>query len=160
MGAQAWRDGLTAAPWPSNAGGTSVEMVEAATPLVVRRRELRADSGGAGRFRGGLGVALDFELLAERPCTVSVMTDRVHHPPQGRFGGGPGGANVVRKDPTGAVDPKARSELRPGEVIEFRTAGGGGYGPPSDRDRALVERDLDFGYVTPEAARSDYGVTS
>jgi N-methylhydantoinase B len=157
MGAQGWRDGLTAAPWPSNAGGTSVEMVEAATPLVIRRRELRADSGGAGRFRGGLGVALDFELLAERPCTVSVMTDRVDHPPEGRFGGGPGAANSVEKDAGTHVDPKARSELRPGEILRFGTAGGGGYGPPAERDDALVERDLDFGYITPEAARSLYG---
>jgi N-methylhydantoinase B len=148
MGAQAARDGLSAAPFPSNSGTTSIEMIEAATPLLVRRRDLLPDSGGAGRFRGGLGCGLDFELLAQHPCTVSVMTDRVHHPPQGRLGGMPGAANAVSKADGTPVDPKARSELRPGEILRVRTAGGGGFGPPSERDPALLALDLEYGYVT------------
>jgi N-methylhydantoinase B len=157
MGARSTRDGLSAAPFPSNAGGTSVEIIEAATPLVFRRRELVADSGGAGRFRGGLGVALDVQLLAETPCTVSMMTDRIDHPPLGRDGGLPGSPNVVRKDDGSAVDPKARTPLLPGETLQIRTAGGGGYGPPSERTRAAVEHDLAFEYVTPQAAAAIYG---
>ncbi|MCY4088246.1 MAG: hydantoinase B/oxoprolinase family protein, partial [Actinomycetia bacterium] len=151
MGARAEEDGLSAAPFPSNSGATSIEMVEAATPLVVRRRELRADSGGPGRFRGGLGVDLDFELHADRACTVSVMTDRVHHAPAGRFGGEPGAPNVVQRASGELVNPKARTELRPGERMRFQTAGGGGYGAAPARDPALVQRDLEFGYVTPAA---------
>ena len=152
MGARAVEDGLSAAPFPSNSGATSIEMAEAATPLVIRRRALRADSGGTGEFRGGLGVDLDFELHAELPCTVSVMTDRVYHPPAGRLGGQPGAPNVVRRGSGELVDPKARTELRPNELIHFQTAGGGGYGDASERDPALAQRDLDFGYVTAEAA--------
>ena len=152
MGARAGDDGLSAAPFPSNSGATSIEMVEAATPLVIRRRALRADSGGAGANRGGLGVELDFELHAERPCTVSVMTDRVQHPPAGRHGGESGAPNVVRRGSGEPVDPKARSELRPGEMLHFQTAGGGGYGEASLRRQSDVERDLEFGYVTAEAA--------
>jgi N-methylhydantoinase B len=160
MGAQAARDGLSAAPFPSNAGGTSVEIIEAATPLVFRRRELIADSGGAGRHRGGLGVAIDVQLAADRPCTVSMMTDRVQHPPLGRFGGAAGAPNVITKTDGTVVHPKARSELAPGETLQMRTAGGGGYGSPEERDLKQVERDLEFGYVTEEAARSQYSVES
>jgi N-methylhydantoinase B len=151
VGAQATRDGLSAAPFPSNSGGTSAEIVEAGTPLVMRRRELRADSGGRGRHRGGLGVSIEIQLLADAPCTVSMMTDRVDHPPLGLNGGGNGAPNVVRKSGGGAVHPKARTQLMPGETIEMHTAGGAGYGPPNERDPALVERDLELGYVSGDA---------
>jgi N-methylhydantoinase B len=148
MGAQSTRDGLSAAPFPSNSGATSAEIIEATTPLVVRRRELIADSGGDGRHRGGLGVALDVQLADERPCTVSMMTDRVQHPPLGRLGGGAGAPNVLARSDGVAVPAKARSELAPGATLHVRTAGGGGFGLPHERDPALVERDLAFGYVT------------
>jgi N-methylhydantoinase B len=157
MGAQSARDGLSAAPFPSNAGGTSVEIIEAVTPLVFHRRELVPDSGGPGRHRGGLGVALDVQLLADAPCTVSMMTDRIDHPPLGRDGALPGAPNVVRKSDGRAVHPKARTPLLPGETLEIRTAGGGGCGPTSERDPAAVEHDIAFGYVTPEAAATRYG---
>ncbi len=148
-GAQASRDGLAAAPFPSNSGGTSAEIVEAGTPLVVRRRELRADSGGTGKHRGGLGVSIEIELLSDSPCTVSMMTDRVNHPPQGLNGGGNGAANVIRKSDGTLLNPKARTQFQPGERIEMHTAGGAGYGPASERDPALRQRDLELGYVTP-----------
>jgi N-methylhydantoinase B len=151
VGAQATRDGLSAAPFPSNSGGTSAEIVEAGTPLVMRRRELRADSGGRGRHRGGLGVSIEIQLLADAPCTVSMMTDRVDHPPLGLNGGGNGAPNVVRKSDGGAVHPKARTQLMPGETIEMHTAGGAGYGPANERDPALVQRDLELGYVSGDA---------
>lgn len=157
MGAQASRDGLSAAPFPSNAGATSVEIVEANAPLVFRRRALIPDSGGAGRFRGGLGVVTAVELVADRPCIISVMTDRVHHPPLGRFGGGPGTCNVITKADGSPVDPKSRTTLWPGETLVIATPGGGGFGPPAERARALVQRDVDLGYVSPEAARTLYG---
>ncbi len=149
VGAQVSRDGLSAAPFPSNSGGTSAEIVEAGTPLVMRRRELRADSGGSGRHRGGLGVSIEMQLLGDEPCTVSMMTDRVDHPPLGLLGGGDGAPNVIRKADGGAVHPKARTQLQPGETIEMHTAGGAGYGPASERDPALIERDLELEYVTP-----------
>lgn len=152
MGAQATRDGLSAAPFPSNSAGTSAEIVEAGTPLVMRRRELRPDSGGAGRYRGGLGVHLEIELLADEPCMVSMMTDRVDHPPLGLLGGGNGAPNVIRKGDGTFVHPKARAWLAPGERLDIQTAGGAGYGPASERDPALAARDRDLGYVTPSSA--------
>lgn len=152
MGAQAARDGLAAAPFPSNSGGTSAEIVEAGTPLVMRRRELRANSGGTGKHRGGLGVSIEIELLSDAPCIVSMMTDRVDHPPLGLSGGGNGAPNVIRKSDGTLLNPKARTQLQPGERIEIHTAGGAGYGSASERDPALRQRDLDLGYVTPRDA--------
>jgi N-methylhydantoinase B len=150
MGAQARRDGLSAAPWPSNAGTTSVEIVESGTPLVFRRRALLPDSGGDGRFRGGLGVATEIELRSDRPAVLSMMTDRIDHPPLGRAGGRPGTPNVLARSTGGRVPPKSRTELKPGEVLTMHTPGGGGFGPPGERDPAMRRRDLEFGYVTSD----------
>jgi len=150
MGAQARRDGLSAAPWPSNAGTTSVEIVESGTPLVFRRRALLPDSGGDGRFRGGLGVATEIELRSDRPAVLSMMTDRIDHPPLGRDGGRPGTPNLLARSTGGRVPPKSRTELKPGEVLTMHTPGGGGFGPPAERDPELRRRDLEFGYVTAD----------
>jgi N-methylhydantoinase B len=147
VGAQSSRDGLAAAPFPSNSGGTSAEIIEAGTPLIVRRRELRADSGGTGKYRGGLGVSVEIELLGDEPCTVSMMADRVDHPPLGLNGGGNGAPNVMRKADGTPIHPKARSQLFPGETIEIHTAGGAGYGDASERDPKLIARDTELGYV-------------
>ncbi len=157
MGARPNRDGLSAAPWPSNAGTTAVEIVEANTPLLFRRRALLSDSGGGGKFRGGLGVATDIELRGDRPAILSMMTDRVQHPPLGRFGGLPGSPNVLSRSSGGPVHPKSRTRVEPGEVVSMHTPGGGGFGPPADRDPELIRRDLEYGYVTPETSRRLYG---
>jgi N-methylhydantoinase B len=151
IGANSWRDGLSAAPFPSNAAATSVEMVEATTPLLFRRRELRADSGGAGRFRGGLGAVTEVEVRGERNCVVSVMTDRVDHPPLGFAGGGSGAPNRVTRDGE-QLPSKSRSTLMPGQLLSLQTAGGAGFGPPEQRDPALAARDVEMGYVTGEQA--------
>lgn len=161
MGANCDRDGLSAAPWPSNAGTTAAEIVETNTPLLFRRRALIADSGGAGRFHGGLGVATEIELRGEIPARLSMMTDRVEHPPLGRFGGFPGSPNVLsRSGSTEPIQPKSRTEVKPGEVVRMHTPGGGGYGPPSERDPELLRRDVENGYVTPDAASGIYGQPS
>jgi N-methylhydantoinase B len=152
MGAQASQDGLSATPYPSNAAATSVEVIESRTPLLFRRRALIPDSGGDGRYRGGLGVETRVELRAERPAVVSVMTDRIDHPPVGSLGGGPGRPNVIMKEGQ-PIDSKARSPLLPGEVVSFESAGGAGFGPPLERDPALRARDIEFGYVTEEPDR-------
>jgi N-methylhydantoinase B len=160
MGGGPLTDGLSAAPFPSNAGTTSAEIVEAAMPVIVVRRELATDSGGAGRLRGGLGVITEILLDSERPAVVSVVTDRVEHPPQGRFGGAHGMPNILARSSGKEIGGKSRFLLEPGERLTLQTAGGGGFGPPAERDRELVARDVDFGYVSREAADRWYGSTS
>jgi N-methylhydantoinase B len=156
VGAHATHDGLSAAPFPSNAGAISVEMVEAAVPLVFRLRALRADSGGAGRHRGGLGVSTAVELAGNAPAIVSVMVDRVDHPPLGRFGGQPGAPNVVLKNGE-RVPSKSRVRMDPGDVLTVHAAGGAGFGPASERPAEAIRSDLEARYITPEAARGAYG---
>jgi N-methylhydantoinase B len=159
MGGQVSRDGLSAAPWPSNAGTTAAEIVESNTPLLFRRRQLIADSGGAGKFRGGLGVATSIQLRGDSPASLSMMTDRVDHPPLGLFGGLAGTPNILTRTSGEPIEPKSRTDIHPGEIVTMQTPGGGGYGLPADRDPAMIAHDLEFGYITPEAARRDYGVS-
>lgn len=150
MGAKNDRDGLSAAPWPSNAGTTSAEIVESTTELLFRRRSLVPDSGGDGEYRGGLGVATEIELRSKRPAVLSMMTDRITHPPLGRNGGGPASPNILARSKGGTVPAKGRTELKPGEVLIMHTPGGGGFGSPADRDPESRRRDAEFGYVTPD----------
>lgn len=156
MGAHAASDGLSAAPFPSNAGAISVEMAEAAAPLIFRRRALRTDSGGAGRTRGGLGVTTVVEVAGRFPATVSVMVDRVDHPPLGRLGGQAGAANVVLRNGE-RVPSKSRVRMNPGDVLTVHSAGGAGFGPPAERDPDRIGDDLAHRRVTPQAAERDYG---
>lgn len=151
MGARSTHDGLSAAPWPSNAGTTSAEIVESTTELLFRRRALVPDSGGDGTYRGGLGVATEIELRSQSPAVLSMMTDRITHPPLGRRGGLPAHPNVLERSYGGTVPAKGRTTLKPGEVLIMRTPGGGGFGPPDQRDTEMRRRDVEYGYVTATA---------
>jgi N-methylhydantoinase B len=146
-------------------GGRSVipqiEPLEAAYPLVVRAARLRPDSGGPGRWRGGLGVETVVESLGDAVSTV--RGDRMTIPPPGRDGGASGDAGqylVERRDaPTEALAPKqADVALGAGDRLVVRTSGGGGLGPPHARDPELVLADVVAGRVTPAGAARDYAV--
>ncbi len=144
-----------------NMANTPIEMVEATYPLRFHRYELLADTGGAGRFRGGLGVARDIEFLDERG-SLNTQFDKFKIPPFGLFGGGPGGCGRLLLESDGktvALPSKTVNRpLKPGDILRMRTQGGGGYGDPRQRDPALVRQDLREGKVTPEAVRRDYGL--
>ena len=84
-----------------------------------------------------------------------MMTDRVDHPPLGLFGGLAGTPNVLTRTSGEPIEPKSRTDIHPGEIVTMQTPGGGGYGLAADRDPAMIAHDLEFGYITPEAARRD-----
>ena len=137
------------------------EVVEVRYPWSVERFELAQDSGGAGKFRGGLGVQRDYRLGADAGLTVT--TDRVKYtPPWGLFGGKSGSTNltvVEREDGSEESWRKISNlPLKKGEVVSFRGGGGGGYGSPLARDPEAVSEDVINGYVSLEAAERDYGV--
>lgn len=139
-----------------------VEVAEVRYPLRVERFELRRDSGGAGKFRGGLGVRRDYRILGHR-AGLTVTTDRViHTPPWGLFGGKaalPSITVVFRKDGRQERWRKISNlPLEPDEVVSFQTGGGGGYGPPWERDPQAVLWDVINGYVSLDKAKEDYGV--
>jgi N-methylhydantoinase B len=144
-----------------NLANTPIEMVETTYPLRFRRYELLADTGGAGKHRGGLGVRRDIEFLDESG-TLNTQFDKFKVAPFGLFGGGPGATGRLRLNPDRADAVELPSKtinrtLRRGDVVSMSTQGGGGYGPPAERAREAVERDLREGKLTPESARREYG---
>ena len=141
-----------------------IEALETGSPLRVERMTLRADAGGAGRHRGGLGLQREIRLLAPQ-ARLSVLSDKNVVPPYGVRGGGTGAPNrftVVRDgreiEPSPLPGKVTGFALHAGDVVVERTAGGGGYGNALERDPGAVLDDVRGGFITPAAARADYGV--
>jgi len=145
----------------SNTMNTPVEVLETAYPLRVRRYELREDSGGAGEYRGGLGLRRDIQVR-DHEARFSLLADRHRHRPYGLEGGDPGecgAAKLTTEDgETADLPQKSTHELPPGATVSVRTPGAGGYGDPADRDLAAIRRDVRLGKVSARAAREAYDV--
>jgi N-methylhydantoinase B len=144
----------------SNTRNTPAEVLETAYPLRVRRYEYRPDSGGAGEFRGGLGLRRDIEALTDG-VAFSLLADRRRHRPYGIAGGdsgSPGADRLVRADGDEVgIEGKSTHDLDAVDVVSVRTPGGGGFGDPADRDPAAVARDLRLGTLSAAVARAAYG---
>jgi N-methylhydantoinase B len=156
MGAGSQADGLCTTGFPTNAGGGSIEVLESVTPVVFWKRELLQDSGGPGRHRGGLGQRLEIESTAEQPVDAMFQFDRVDNPAQGLFGGLPGGPSKLTLNASTTLASKGRVTLGRGDRLNLDYAGGGGYGPPEQRDAASLAADLRDGFVSMEAAEKIY----
>ncbi|MDP6706155.1 MAG: hydantoinase B/oxoprolinase family protein [Alphaproteobacteria bacterium] len=141
----------------------TAENLEATIPFLVERCELRTDSGGEGASRGGLGMRRELRLLDDE-AVYSVLSDRAAIPPFGVAGGQVSArveASVVRDGETLALATPGKVSglrLRRGDVVVMRSAGGGGYGDPIERDPEMVRADVEAGYVSPERAATSYGV--
>ncbi|SHF56928.1 N-methylhydantoinase B [Kaistia soli DSM 19436] len=137
---------------------TPIEVWEARNPWLIECLALAQDSGGAGRHRGGAGLELHFRMLEE--TNITTVFERSKNKPWGLEGGGEGRANNARvRMPSGEVldIPKTTRFVVPkGGVLELKTGGGGGYGPPSERPREMVEHDLREGYISAEFAARHY----
>ncbi len=148
MGATAGKDGESACSWPSNISSTPVEVAERNGPLFFRYKRLRPGSGGAGRFRGGLGQDIFVECESDTPIVLAFMAERTRVPAPGFGGGADGGRGDVQVNGR-AINHRQQHVLTRGDTVLLRTPGGGGYGPPAERDRRLVERDRRLGYGEP-----------
>ena len=157
-GARAGKDGLSATGFPSGVAGVPAEAVETLSSLIQHRRELRPDSGGPGRYRGGLGQYTEMGCRTEETWTVSAMVDRINHPPEGMLGGGPGARGEFLLDGQERGQPKALLALGPDQRVQLNLPGGGGFGDPLERDPARVLADVVEGYVSIAGAERDYGV--
>ena len=162
-GATRASDGLiNGTPPQSMANFMSLEMSEHRFPVRFKHFRIRDDSGGAGWHRGGLGTEYAFTTLAD--TIVSVLGDRVDYAPFGVAGGGPALASTVRFTTQGKtwVPPmRSKQEKEPlvaGDMLSLASPGGGGFGNPLLRDLAMVERDLNRGYISRSTAEKTYGV--
>ena len=163
-GGNAREDGWTNLGVIHNPGGSpspSIERTEAGFPFLVESYELRTDSGGAGRRRGGLGGVYALRYEGAELAVLNAAGEGVIVPPYGADGGEPGAAHHYRiirngvETPIGTRDTGVR--IAPGDRIVCKAAGGGGYGNPHERERELVRRDVEYGYISRESARSNYG---
>jgi N-methylhydantoinase B len=124
----------------------------------MKRRQLRADSGGAGTWRGGLGQLTEFTRRGEGRWSVSSIADRTAYPAPGLLGGQAGASGEVTLGDGSRLNAKALKDLKPGEIVHINLPGGGGYGDPLSRDPERVRWDVIEGYITPEEAEKKYAV--
>lgn len=150
-------DGTVPMAYPENSTITPCEVVETQSPIRFIKKELRPDSGGPGRYRGGVGQSIVFEHVGSHPIVFNLTPDRITTLPQGFGGGKPGkigevyinGERILRFPPI---------HLNPGDVVELHIGGGGGFGPVEERERERILYDLEMGYITPQGALEDYGL--
>ncbi len=141
----------------TNTMNTPIEEVERSMPLLITRYEFRENSSGAGQYRGGSGLVRAFQSRSDSKVTFTVLAERGRHEPWGLYGGKGGGkTKVLFRDfegKTKEIPIKSTITLDKGETVEIRTAGGGGYGPPCRRVRAMVQADIEDGLVSRDFSR-------
>jgi N-methylhydantoinase B len=157
-GALSGKDGLSATAYPSGIAGVPAEVIETLSPIVMRCRELRTDSGGAGRFRGGLGQTMEISVRTEAPYLFSGLYERIRHPAPGLARGREGKAGRIVTSNGSELEAKKVTTLNGDTSVILHLPGGGGYGKPFERDPERVLEDVRLGYVSIEQARAVYGV--
>ena len=165
MGGRPGADGLGAVSFPYNVRNVSVEWSESETPVLFERRELIADSGGAGEWRGGLGEELAFRIEPtahidpDRPIVLSGSAGRMRFPPEGAIGGRNGSLGWIAINDC-PIEPTSAPEVsfRPGDLVRLKVPGGGGHGDPARRRRERLAADLHNGCVAADGVRRDYGL--
>lgn len=157
-GARPNHDGLNATAFPSGVMTMPVEATEHAGPVIIWRKELRPDSGGAGKQRGGLGQYMEVGAIEGHEFDIQAMFDRVNYPALGRHGGNAGASTTINQDDGSTMRGKGKQFVPHGRKVIMAFPGGGGYGNPKDRAADLVKRDLARGYISAKVAREIYGI--
>lgn len=158
-GARPNHDGLNATAFPSGVMTMPIEATENAGPVIIWRKELRPDSGGAGKTRGGLGQFMEVGALEGHEFDLQAMFDRGAHPARGRRGGQAGAPTTIAQDDGTAMRVKGKQFVPHGRKVMMAFPGGAGYGDPAERDPNLVKRDLARGYISAQSAAEDYGLS-
>jgi N-methylhydantoinase B len=157
-GARPTQDGLNATAFPSGVRTMPVEATENVAPIILWRKELKPDSGGAGRTRGGVGQVIEFATKNDLEFGVNASFDRIANAPRGREGGLNGAAGRVTQKTGQALRTKGLQIIPNGDRLVLELPGGAGMGNPLDRDPALVARDVRDGLVSIENAKTLYKV--
>jgi N-methylhydantoinase B len=135
-----------------------VEATENVAPVIFWKNEIRPDSAGAGRTRGGFGKVMEIGTKGDAEFAVNAIFDRVANAPRGREGGADGAAGWVGLDDGSTIRTKGFQVVPKGRRLLLRLPGGGGMGDPAQRDRAKVARDVADGLVSEEQAKAVYGL--
>jgi N-methylhydantoinase B len=141
QGARPDQDGISTLSFPTNVSTTPVEVLERGVPVRIRDKSLLPGSGGAGKFRGGLGQRIEMEITASRPVTLVVLSQRLNFPPRARQGGENGSLERILLNDK-EVEGGTPFRLDKGDVITLELPGGGGFGASGDRAPVLHEADL------------------
>ena len=155
-GAMRELDGMPPIAFPHNSSVTPVEIMETQAPILIRHKEYRVDSAGAGRCRGGIGQRIAFRNIAATPIQARVRPDKMFCHPPGLDGGAPGVVGEVRWNGQ-SITRFPPLEMQPGDEIELLMPGGGGFGPATERPPERIARDLAAGFISAAGARRDYG---
>lgn len=159
-GARPHADGLSATAYPSGVFGSQVEITEAVAPVVMWRRELRPDSGGAGKYRGGLGQRIEMTSSNGAPFIVFLSVERLKFPALGRMGGQPGAPGRIRfREGDSDIPGKGELRVEGDDYLIFETPGGGGFGDAAERDPEALALDVKRGLVSQDGAKA-YGGAS
>ena len=153
-GARPTKDGLDGTAFPSGVRTMSVEATENVAPVIFWRKELRPDSAGPGKTRGGFGQIMEIGAKSNAEFAVNAIFDRVANAPKGRFGGGDGASGRVSLDDANGTTLRTKGfqVIPKGRHLVLHLPGGGGMGDAAARDPALVQRDIEDGLITPGAA--------
>ena len=159
-GARPEFDGLNATAFPSGVMTMPVEATEHAGPVIIWRKELRPDSGGVGKQRGGLGQYMEVSAREGYEFDFQAMFDRVDHPALGRRGGAAGAPTTIAQDDGSKMNGKGKQFVAHGRRVVMAFPGGAGYGAAKDRDISAVKRDFARGYISAQSAADDYGLSA
>lgn len=157
-GARPTSDGIHTTAFPSGVMGVPVEVIESVAPLLVYRREIAADSGGPGRYRGGCGQYMEVGALTGKPYNLGPIFDRTRVPAEGYAGGHQGGRGAITLSDGRELKDKSQVQLGADQRFTLQLPGGGGYYDPFTREPYAVLDDVLDGFVSIAAARSAYGV--
>ncbi|WP_424975376.1 hydantoinase B/oxoprolinase family protein [Dinoroseobacter sp. S124A] len=159
-GARPAHDGMNATAFPSGVMTMPIEATEHAGPVIIWRKELRPDSGGAGRTRGGLGQYMEVGAQEGHEFDIQAMFDRGQHPARGRRGGQDGARTTIARSDGASMQVKGKQFVPHGARVVMAFPGGAGYGDPSERPVDQVKRDLARGYISDRIAAEDYGLSA
>jgi N-methylhydantoinase B len=141
------QDGVNVLSFPTNVANVPIEVLERDAPILVTEKSLRPNTGGAGKYRGGLGQTFSFKMIGEEPINLSLLTEKTKTFPHGICGGENGSGGSFEIKPHRFIPPKGLTKLYKGDELILNLPGGGGYGNKNERKNDAIVRDKNLGYI-------------
>lgn len=146
-GARPAIDGVSVYSFPTNVANVPIEVLENDAPVLITEKSLIPNSGGKGKYRGGLGQRFSFKMIGKEAINLSILTEKLLTDPHGICGGESGAKGKLKIIPDRFIPPKGLTKFYPGEELILELPGGGGYGKKEERDKTAEDKDRELGYV-------------